>query len=107
MSDFYKKILDNNKEWVESRYGVPEFSGFRAGDETAVFDVVLTSKVSIPEVQSTPAEVIVVTTTIDPPQTQTTSEPYIQITDANAEEASMTRDTGGGKYVEDFSHMQY
>jgi len=36
-----------------------------------VFYVVLTSKVSIPEVQSTPAEVIVVTTTIDPPQTQT------------------------------------
>jgi hypothetical protein len=106
-ADFVAEFYQNNREWVESRYGVPEFSGFRAGDETAVFDVVLTSKVSIPEVQSTPAEVIVVTTTIDPPQTQTTSEPYIQITDANAEEASMTRDTGGGKYVEDFSHMQY
>jgi len=106
-ADFVSNFYMNNKEWVESRYGVPEFSGFRAGDTTAVFDVTLTSKVAIPEVQSTPAEVIVVTTTIDPPQVQTTSEPYIQITDANAEEASMTRDNGGGKYVEDFSYMQY
>ena len=72
-----------------------------------MFDVVLTSKVSIPAVQSTPAEIIVVTTTNDPPQTQTTSEPYIQITDANAEEASMTRSSGGGKYVEDYSYMVY
>jgi hypothetical protein len=106
-ADFVAEFYQNNKEWVESRYGVPEFSGFRAGDETAVFDVVLTSKVSIPEVQSTPAEVIVVTTTIDPPQVETTSEPYIQITDANAEEASMTRSSGGGKYVQDFSSLQY
>ena len=109
-ADFVSNFYENNKEWVESRYGTPVFSGFRAGDTEAVFDVTLTSitaAVSIPEVQSTPAEVIVVTTTIDPPQKETTSEPYIQITDANAEEASMTRDTGGGKYVEDFSHMQY
>lgn len=106
-ADFVSDFYYNYKDWVESRYGV-EFSGFRAGDETAVFDVTLTSKVSIPAVQSTPAEVIVVTTTNDPPQTQTTSEPYIQITDANAEEAWMTSSSGsGGKYVEDYSYMVY
>jgi hypothetical protein len=101
VSDFYY----NNKDWVDARYDV-QIGAFLGGMEAA-FEVVLTSKVSIPAVQSTPAEVIVVTTTIDPPQTHTTSEPYIQITDANAEEASMTRDTGGGKYVEDYSYMVY
>ena len=62
-ADFVANFYENNREWVESRYGTPVFSGFRAGDTTAVFDVTLTSitaAVSIPEVQSTPAEVIVV-----------------------------------------------
>lgn len=104
VSDFYEK----NKEWVETRYGV-DFSGFRAGDSTAVFDVTLTSKVSIPEVQSTPADPIVTTTTFEPPQTEP-SVPYVQITDANWEEVSMRNDNdvgGGGKYVEDFSYMVF
>jgi hypothetical protein len=101
VSDFYY----NNKDWVDARYDV-QLGAFLGGMEAA-FEMILTSKVSLPVLQSTPAEVIVVTTTIDPPQTQTTSEPYFQVTDANAEEWGMTRDTGGGKYVEDFSHMQY
>ena len=107
-ADFVSNFYEKNKDWVDTRYSV-DFSAFRAGDATAVFDVTLTSKVSIPEVQSTPAEVIVVTTTNDPPTTSstTTTESYVQITDANAEEAMMTRDTGGGKYAEDFSYMVY
>lgn len=106
-ADFVADFYYNNKDWVESRYGV-EFSGFRAGDTTAVFDVTLTSKTSIPEVQVTPADPIVVTTTIEPPQDKS-SVPYEQITDANWEDV-MSRQSGsggGGKYVEDTSYMVF
>ena len=105
-ADFVSDYYAAHKDVLDTEFKI-DISGFRAGDTTAVFDVTLTSKVAIPEVQSTPADPIVVTTTNDPPQKETTSEPYIQITDANAEEASMTRSTGGGKYVQDFSYMQY
>jgi hypothetical protein len=77
--------------------------GFRAGDTTAVFDVTLTTItpiVSIPEVQTTPADPIVVMTTIDPPMMYITQS-------SEGESGQIYVNADGGKYVEDFSYMVF
>jgi hypothetical protein len=102
-ANFVATFYENNKAWVEERYGIPAFSGFRAGDTTAVFDVTLTTItpiVSIPEVQTTPADPIVVMTTIDPPMMYITQS-------SEGESGQIYVNADGGKYVEDFSYMVF
>jgi len=90
-ADFVSDYYEKHKDVLDSEFDI-NIGGFRAGDTTAVFDITLTSKVSIPEVQATPAEPVVVVATIEPPIVKEESSPVEEISAGGSDSG----DAGGG-----------